>query len=87
MRFSSHHSGHLNSPGIENYPHMVTGGPEEIHNFPHMMTGTQEGSPTDPLVPLQENKRRGAPQVSHNFAVRTPLRQLKPTGFSFGDEQ
>ena len=45
-----HHSGQLNSPETEtnshmvtkNYPHMVTGGPEEIRYNPHTMTATQE---------------------------------------------
>ena len=45
-----HHSGQPNSPGTgtnpkmltENYPHMVTGGPEEIRRNPHTMTATQE---------------------------------------------
>ena len=36
---------------------------------------------TAPLEFPQENKRRRAPQVSHNFEVRTPLRQLKQTRF------
>ena len=27
VRFSSHHSGNLNSPELEEYPHMVIGGP------------------------------------------------------------
>ena len=48
-----HHSGQLNSPETEtnshmvteNYPHMVTGGPEEIRHNPHMMTATQEQIP------------------------------------------
>ena len=29
----------------ENYPHLVTGGPEEIRHNPHMMTATQEEIP------------------------------------------
>ena len=41
-----HHSGQLNSSEAdmvtEPYPHMVTGGPEEIHHNPHTMTATQE---------------------------------------------
>ena len=48
-----HHSGQLNSPeaetnshmGTETYPHMVTGGPEELLHNPHMMTATQEEIP------------------------------------------
>ena len=37
--------------------------------------------PTAPLIFRQENKRRRTPRVSHNFAVRKPLRQLKQTRF------
>ena len=37
--------------------------------------------PTAPLDFPQENKRMRAPQVSHNFAARTPLRQLKQIRF------
>ena len=48
-----HHSGQLNSPEAEtnslmvtkHYPHMVTGGPEEIRHNPHTMTATQEEIP------------------------------------------
>ena len=48
-----HHSGQLNSPETEtcphmvteNYPHTVTGGPEEIRHNPHMMSATQEEIP------------------------------------------
>ena len=29
----------------ENYPHMVTGGPEELRHNPHTMTATQEETP------------------------------------------
>ena len=42
MRYSSHHSGHLNSPEVENCPHMVTGATGEIRQYPHMATETQE---------------------------------------------
>ena len=42
VRFASHQSGNLNNPEVDEYPHMVRGGPEKIHNHPHMMTGTQE---------------------------------------------
>ena len=53
VRFFPHHSGQLNSPETEtishmvteNYPHMVTGGPEEIRHNPHTMTATQEEIP------------------------------------------
>ena len=48
-----HHSGQLNSPETEtishvvteNYPHMVTGGTEEIRHNSHTMTATQEEIP------------------------------------------
>ena len=48
-----YHSGQLNSPETEiishmvteNYPLMVTGGPEEIRDNPHTMTATQEEIP------------------------------------------
>ena len=43
--YSSHLCGHPNSSEVEEYPHMVTGGPEEIRNRPHMMTGLQEEIP------------------------------------------
>ena len=45
MGISSHHSGNLNSSDVDEYPHMVTGGPEEICNRPHMVTGIQEEIP------------------------------------------
>ena len=34
-----------------------------------------------PVGILQANEGRRAPQVSHKFAVRIPLRQLKQTRF------
>ena len=48
-----HHPGRLNSSDTEtkshtvteNYPHMVTGVPEEIRHNPHTMTATQEKNP------------------------------------------
>ena len=48
-----HHSGQINSPYTETishmvtktYPHMVTGGPEEIRHNPQTMTATQEEIP------------------------------------------
>ena len=41
VRFSSQHSGNLNSPEPEKYPHMATTGPEGVRNCPHMVTRTQ----------------------------------------------
>ena len=43
--YFSHHSGQFNGPDTENYPHMVTRGPEEIRHNPHVMTATQEEIP------------------------------------------
>ena len=43
--YFSHHSGQLNSPDTENYPHMLTGGTDEIRHNPRMMTVTQEEIP------------------------------------------
>ena len=45
VRYLSHYSGHLNSPEAENYPHIVTGGPEEIRQYAPMTTETQEEIP------------------------------------------
>ena len=53
MGYFPHHSGQLKSPKAETishlltetYPHMVTGGPEEIRHIPHNMTATQEEIP------------------------------------------
>ena len=42
VRYSSPHSGHLNTPEAEDYPHMVTGATGEMHQYPHMTTETQE---------------------------------------------
>ena len=43
--YCSHHSGQLNSPEIENNPHMVTGVTKETRQYHHMMTATQEEFP------------------------------------------
>ena len=45
LRYFSHHSGHLYSPEAESYPHLVTGGPKEIHHYRHTATETQEEIP------------------------------------------
>ena len=42
VTFSSHHSGHLNSPEMDDYPHMVRGATDEIREYPHMLTGAAE---------------------------------------------
>ena len=81
VRFSSHHSGNLNSSEVEEYPHMVTRVQGEIRNRPHTGTRTQEETPYCSPGTSSRNKRRRAPQVNHNFAVRTTLRQLKQTRF------
>ena len=66
---------------IRHYPHMVTGATEAIYHNRHMLTATQEEIPTAPLLLRQANRRRRAPQVNHNFAVRILLRQLKQNRF------
>ena len=43
--YSFHHSRHLNSSEVEEYPHLVTGGPEEIRNRPNTMTEVREDIP------------------------------------------
>ena len=83
-----HHSGQLNSPETETnshmvnetYPHMVTGGPEEIRHNPHTMTATQEEIPhCSPTT--SSGKQKKARSKSQPPKVRIPLRQLKPTRF------
>ena len=81
VRFPSRHSGNLNSPEVEEYPHMVTGGPEKIGNRPHMTTGIQGEIPYCSRGTSSGKQRRRAPQVSHKFAVRTLLRQLRQIRF------
>ena len=76
-----HHSGQLNSPEAEtnspmvteNYTHMVTGGPEEIHHNPHTMTATQEEIPYCSLTTSsnQQKKARSTSQ-SHFRSENTP---------------
>ena len=79
--YFSHHSGHLNSPERENNPDMVTRATEEISHYTHMMTTTQDEIPYCSPSTSSANKRRRAPQLSHNFAVSKPLQQLKQTRF------
>ena len=45
VSFSSNHSVNLNSSEVEDYPHIVTGAPEETRNRPHTGTGIQEEIP------------------------------------------
>ena len=71
-----HHSGQLNSPEAKTNSHMVT------EDYSHLVTGNySQKFPTAPLLLRQANRRRRAPQVNHNFAVRIPLRQLRQTRF------
>ena len=65
-------------PSVCQSCHSVDSESDEAH---HMVTGVLEEIPYCSLELPQENKRRRAPQVSHNFAVRTLLRQLKQTRF------
>ena len=63
--FSTHRSVNLNCLELEETNHMVTGVQKEI---PYCSTSTSS-----------EKQKRRAPQVSHYFAVKTPLRQMKQT--------
>ena len=56
--FSSHHSGNLNSPEVEEYPYMVTGGPEAIRNRPHTGTAIQEKIPYCSPGTSSENQKK-----------------------------
>ena len=42
LRYSSDHSGHMNNPETENYPHMVTVATGENRQYPHMTTEIQK---------------------------------------------
>ena len=72
MRFSSHHSGHVNSPEVEEYPHMVTGGSEEIRNCPHS-TGTQQEIPyCSPSSSSGQQKNAHSTSQPHFRSENTP---------------
>ena len=45
VSFSYNHSVNLNSSEVEEYPHIVTGAPDETRNRPHTGTGIQEEIP------------------------------------------
>ena len=72
-----HHSGQLISPEAETnshmltktYPHMVTGGPEEIRHNPHTMTATQEEIPyCSPTISSgKQKKARSTSQPQFRF--------------------
>ena len=81
LGYFSHHSGQLNSTEAENFPHTVTGGPDEIRHNPHILTATQEEIPYCSPTTSSGKQKKASPQVNHNFAVRIPLRQLKQTRF------
>ena len=61
---SSHHSGNLNSSEMGEYPHMVTGGPEEIRNCHHMVKRVQEEIPycSPGLSSVKQKKARSTSQ-------------------------
>ena len=42
VRYSSHHSGRLNGPEAEDYPHTVTEATGEFRQYPYMTAGTQQ---------------------------------------------
>ena len=55
---SSHYFGNLISSEVEEYPDMVTGGPEEIRKRSHSWQEFKKRFPTAPLGLRQENKKR-----------------------------
>ena len=69
------HSGQLNSPETEtnshmvtkNYPHMVTGGPEEIRHNPHLMTATQEEIPYCSPTTSSGKQKKAHSTSQHQF--------------------
>ena len=61
--------------------YMVTRVQEEISYRPHMATGIQEDIPYYSTGNLPGRQKKQALQVSHNFAVKTPLRHLKQTRY------
>ena len=69
----SHHSGHLNSSEVEEYPHMVTGGPEEILNRSHMVTGIREENPyCSPGTSSGKQKKANSTSQPHLRSENTP---------------
>ena len=76
-----HHSGQLSSPETEtsslivteNYPHMVTGGPEEILDNPYTMTATQEEIPyCSPTTSSGKQKKARSTSQPHFRSENTP---------------
>ena len=68
--------------GEIHYGHdMMTGATEEIRNDHDMVTAVQEEIPYCSSGISSGKQMRRVPQVSHNFAVRTSLRQSKQTRF------
>ena len=76
-----HHSGQLNSPETEsnskmvteNYPHMLTGGLEEIRHNPHTMTATHEEIPyCSPTTSSDKQKRARATSQPLFCSENTP---------------
>ena len=60
---------------------MVLGVQKEIRYCPHLLTAVEEEIPyCSPGISSGQQKKARSP-ISHNFVVRTPLRQLKQTRF------
>ena len=79
---STYHSHYPDDPGQVTTHHMVTGATEETRNRHHIVTGVQEETRyCSPGFPSGKQKRRRAPQVSHNFEMKTPLQYSKQTGY------
>ena len=76
-----HKSGHFKSPKTKNnshmmtesYPHMVTGGPEEVCHNPHTMTATQEEIPyCSPTSSSGKQKKARSTSQPQFCSVKTP---------------
>ena len=88
VEYFLHHSGQLNSPETEthshmvteNYPHIVTRGPEEIRYNPHVMTATQEEIP-DYSPTTSSGKQKKARSTSQ------PQFRSENTPATFGADQ
>ena len=80
--YFSHHSGQLNSPHTENYPHMVTGVGDEIRHNAHMITATQEEIPyCSPTISSAKQKKARSTSQPQFRNVRITLRHLKQARF------
>ena len=73
MRFSSRHFGPLNNPEAEDYPHMVTGGPEEVRQYPRITTTTQEEIPYCSRGTSSEKQKKSRSTGQAQFRTQNTL--------------